>query len=204
MLFITGTDTGVGKTYFTASLIKALKKRGINAAGFKPIETGCSPKCSDAETLGRASGVYFEPVYSLKRPLAPSVAAEIEGVEIKVDRIKEKIVELSKRYFLVVEGAGGLMVPITWNYSYLSLVKELSLPVIVVALNKLGVINHALLTVKVCESEGVKVLGVVLNSFKEEDESFSTNLSSLKRLLKVPVIPFFSETDGEKALALLS
>ncbi len=204
--FITGTDTGVGKTYFSFSLIKALKKLGVDAVGFKPVETGCQPSCQDAELLSKASGVYLKPVYSLKTPAAPSVAADVEGVKINVDKIKEVILKLSDRYpFLLVEGAGGLMVPINWNYLYLDLVKELSLPVLIVALNRLGVINHTLLTVKVCLDEGVRVEGVILNSCGKKDDSFRSNYESLKKLLDLPVYPFSRPEDATSiALSLLS
>jgi dethiobiotin synthetase len=142
MLFITGTDTGVGKTFFSVSLLKALRELGLPAVGFKPIETGCEPKCQDAELLSLASGFFLEPVYSFKTPVAPSVASDLEGVKVELERVLKAIQELSKKYFLVVEGAGGIMVPITWEYTFLDMVKELHLPTVVVALNKLGVINH--------------------------------------------------------------
>jgi len=197
MLFVTGTDTGVGKTFFASSLIGALRSLGVNAVGFKPVETGCTPECADARLLAEASGAYLEPVYSFKTPVAPSVAAELEGVEVKPERIKERIKELSSRHpFLVIEGAGGIMVPITWNYAYADLVSELSLPTLVVALNKLGVINHTLLTVEVLRSRGVEVKAVVLNSFKREDESFDTNFRSLKRLLNLPLFQFSRPEDA--------
>ncbi len=206
MLFVTGTDTGVGKTYFTVSLIRALRKLGVKAVGFKPVETGCRPTCQDAISLGEASGIFLEPVYSFKAPVAPSVAADLEGVKVEVERIKERILELSSRYpNLIVEGAGGIMVPITWDYLYSDLVRELSLPVVVVALNKLGVINHTLLTVKACQSAGVEVKGVVLNSYREEDESFKSNYESLVKLLDLPVYSFFSPQDALSfALSLTS
>ena len=197
MLFITGTDTGVGKTFFASSLVRALRSLGVEAVGFKPVETGCTPECSDARLLGEASGVYLEPVYSFKTPVAPSVASELEGVKIEPERIKERIRELSACHpFLVVEGAGGIMVPITWSYTYLELASELSLPTVVVALNKLGVINHTLLTVEVLKSRGVEVKAVVLNSFKKEDESFDTNYQSLKRLLDLPLFQFSRPEDA--------
>lgn len=199
-IFITGTDTGVGKTFFSTCLIEFLRKSGINVLGFKPIETGCSPVCEDAEKLSSASGIYLEPVYSLREPLAPAVASEIEGVDIETGKIVERCRELLSHTPLVIEGAGGIMVPITWNFSFLDLAVSLSLPVIVVALNKLGVINHTLLTVKACTGAGLKVKGVVLNSFREFDSSFSTNLYSLRKLLKVPVVPFSSCQDVEKVV----
>jgi len=194
-IFVTGTDTGVGKTYFSSSLLRFLREKGVDVAGFKPVETGCSPRCEDAEELSRASGLLIPPVYSLREPLAPSVAAEIEGVTLDEKLLVRKAREVISSRPTVVEGAGGIMVPITWKFSFLDLARELSLPVVVVALNKLGVINHTLLTVEACSRFGVSVRGVVLNSFRCTDESSKTNLYSLKRLLSVPVVPFSSSKD---------
>jgi len=203
-VFVTGTDTGVGKTFFSCCLIEFLKNSGIDVLGFKPVETGCSRSCEDAEKLSRASGVYLEPVYSLKEPLAPSVASELEGLSIDVERLVDRCKELLFRSPAVVEGAGGIMVPITWEFSFLDLAKELSLPVVVVALNKLGVINHTLLTINACSIVGLEVRGVVLNSFQKFDKSFNTNLYSLRKLLKVPVVPLFSCQDIKVAVEELN
>jgi len=203
-LFITGTDTGVGKTFFCVSLIKALNEKGLSAVGYKPIETGCSPECEDAKALGKASGLYLPPLYSFETPVAPSVASELEGVPLDILALHLKISSLKEKYApLIIEGAGGIMVPITWNYTYLDLVKDLSIPVIIVALNKLGVINHTLLTAKACLKAGVKVVSVVLNSFKAEDESFYTNLTSLRKLLSVPVVSFSCPSDAEAVFPYL-
>jgi len=95
------------------------------------------------------------------------------------------------------------MVPITWSYTFLELASELSLPTVVVALNRLGVINHTLLTVEVLKSRGVEVRAVVLNSFKREDESFNTNYASLKRLLDLPLFQFSRPEDALPVARLL-
>jgi dethiobiotin synthetase len=203
MLFVTGTDTGVGKTFFTVSLVRALRELGVKAVGFKPVETGCTPECQDAKLLSQVSGVFLEPIYSFRAPVAPSVASELEGIDIEPSRLVEKTVELAKDYFLVVEGAGGIMVPITWNYTFLDFVRELRFPTLVVALNKLGVINHTLLTVEALISRGVEVKGVVLNSFKKEDESFESNLDSLYKLLSVPLFSFSSPEDASAVARFL-
>ncbi len=194
-IFVTGTDTGVGKTYFSSSLVRFLREKGVDAVGFKPVETGCSPRCEDSEELSRASGRSIPPVYSLREPLAPSVASEIEGVTLDEKLLVRKTREVISSRPTVVEGAGGILVPITWKFSFLDLAKELSLPVVVVALNKLGVINHTLLTVEACLRAGLNVRGVVLNSFRRTDKSSETNLYSLKKLLSVPVVPFFDSGD---------
>jgi len=196
-LFVTGTDTGVGKTFFSCCLVRFLREKGLNVLGFKPIETGCSPVCEDAKRLSEASDTYLEPVYSFEKPLAPSIASELESKDIDVERVVDRCKSLLSRSSVIIEGAGGIMVPITWNFSFLDLAVSLSLPVVLVALNKLGVINHTLLTVNTCLSAGLEVRGVVLNSFQQVDESFETNLYSLRKLLKVPVIPFCSCRDIE-------
>jgi len=199
MLLITGTDTEVGKTFFTVSLLKFLLSKGKKACALKPVETGCREKCSDADAISRTCKRKIEPIYSFKLPLAPAVASEIEGKEINVELLKEKVTDFSKNYDQVlIEGAGGILVPITWEYSFLDLAKELKLDVIIVALNKLGVINHTLLTLKVCEMEGVKVKGIVLNSPKEFDESVRTNYETLKKLCNVPVFTFQNQEDVSK------
>ena len=196
MILITGTDTGVGKTFFTVSLVRELKKRGKNVCALKVVETGCAPLCRDAEEISRACGKEIPPIYSFKTPVAPAVASDVEGKKVDVDFLKEEILKFSKEYDeLFIEGAGGLLVPISWSFNFLDLAKELNASVIVVALNKLGVINHTLLTVRVCECEGVNVKAVILNTVEECDESVKTNYNSLKKLLKVPVYLFYSPED---------
>lgn len=200
MLFITGTDTGVGKTFFTVSLLKFLLNVGKRVCAIKPIETGCEKVCNDAEKISKVCGQEIEPIYSFKLPLAPAVASEIENKKIDVEKLKRKILEFAENYEeVLVEGAGGILVPITWNYSFLDLARDLKSDVVIVALNKLGVINHTLLTLKVCKKEeGVRVRGVILNSFKDFDESVKTNYETLKRLCEVPVFLFKKAEDVNK------
>ena len=205
MILVTGTDTGVGKTFVTVSLLSALRKAGVKACAFKLVETGCNPICEDARKLSEACDAEHPPVYSFKEPLAPAVAGELEGKEVSPERIKRAVSELAKGFEVsLFEGAGGLLVPITWNYTFLDLAKELSMDVVVVALNKLGVINHTLLTIRACECAGVRVKGVVLNTVKRFDESVETNHYSLRRLLPVPVYLFTApDSAGSFARELL-
>jgi dethiobiotin synthase len=196
MVLVTGTDTGVGKTFVTVSLVRWLREHGRNVCAFKIIETGCLPLCEDAQRISEVCGREIRPVYSFKAPVAPSVAADLEGVSISPEKIEEELRDFSQEYEEVFfEGAGGILVPITWNYTFLDLAKELGMYVVVVALNKLGVINHTLLTVRVCECEGVRVKCVILNNKEKFDESVETNYESLKRLLDVPVYLFASPAD---------
>lgn len=206
MFLVTGTDTGVGKTFVTSSLISFLNRKGVKAVAYKIVETGCNPSCEDAEKLSEASGQKLFPVYVFKNPLAPAAASDIEGVEISIDKIVSKIKEISQKYDIAFfEGAGGIMVPITWDFNFLDLAKLLDMEVIVVALNKLGVLNHTLLTVKVCQVENVKVRGVILNTMGKFDESVETNLHSLKKLLpNIPVVPFKNSPDACSCLKALS
>ncbi|MEO2068571.1 MAG: dethiobiotin synthase [Desulfurobacteriaceae bacterium] len=201
MILVTGTDTGVGKTFVTVSLLRYLLESGKNICGLKIVETGCSPICEDAQKISEVCQKEINPIYSFKAPLAPSVAEKLEGRRISLEKIKEKIVSFSKNYEEVfLEGAGGILVPITGKYTFLDLAKELSMDVIVVALNKLGVINHTLLTVKVCENEGIRIKGVILNTKDFFDESVKTNYQTLKELLSVPVCLFSSPKDSPKVV----
>ena len=194
LFFVTGTDTGVGKTYFTVEIIKYLKKLGKRAIGFKPVETGCSPECEDAKLLSEVSGVELKPVYSFDIPIAPAMASEFEKNYVSHTKIIEAVRKLEGDY-IFVEGAGGIMVPLRWDYLFLDLAKDLNAKIIVVSLSKLGVINHTLLTIKVCESAGLEVSLVVLNTPRSFDESSKTNAFALKKLVDIPVIELISEED---------
>ena len=172
-LFITGTDTGVGKTFVSAGLIRAVKEMGIDVCPVKPVESGCrlgkgGLVPADALRLLGASGVdesldMVNP-YRLRHPLAPSVAAEIEGVVISRKKIFSACNRLSDRYDLImVEGAGGLMTPVYKKYLFLDLAADLGLPVVIVSAAGLGTINHTLLTIEAARSRGLKIVAVVIN-----------------------------------------
>lgn len=170
-LFITGTDTGVGKTMVGAALALYLKKRGLTVGVMKPIETGVSAgndARSDAarlraiieseETLGA-----IRP-YSFELPVAPLAAAQAEDRTIDPNTIKKVYRLLSSRYdCMVVEGVGGVQVPITHSDNVLSLIKRLRLPVVVVGRSGLGGINHALLTVETLRRQKLRMIALVLN-----------------------------------------
>lgn len=172
-IFITGTDTGVGKTFVACGLIKAMKDKGLSVCPMKPVESGCGMKKGhlipgDTIKLIRASGVH-EPLdllnpYRLKHPIAPSVAAEIEGMRINKKKIFSAYSRLSNKYdLMIVEGAGGIMVPVYKKYLFLDLAKDMNLPVLIVSRPGLGTINHSLLTLEAARSKGLNVLGVIFN-----------------------------------------
>jgi len=201
-IFITGTDTGVGKTFVSAGLISALKEMGRNVCPMKPVETGCKmlkgelvPE--DTMKLLRAAEVN-EPVdsinpFRLRHPLAPSVAAGLEGVEIKKEKIISAYKKLSNKYDItIVEGAGGIMVPIYKKYLYLDLIKDLSLPVVIVARPGLGTINHTLLTIEAARNRGIDVIGIIINCAEKlkKDVSAGTNPGVIEMLTGVQVLGF--------------
>jgi len=189
-VFITGTDTGVGKTYVSCLIARFLKGKGINVGYFKPVETGCSPVCEDAEKMSKITKQPIDEIvlFKFKNPVAPFVAEEKENIKISIDKIKKHFEFLNKKYdFLIVEGAGGIMVPITEKngqiYTYLDFVKELNIPVIIVARANLGTINHTVLTVNALKSINVDIKAVVLNQASENpDLAEKTNPEIIKQM----------------------
>lgn len=168
--FVTGTDTGVGKTLITAALALCLKQRGLRVGVMKPIETGQldGSGVSDAERL-RAIVEAPDPVeivtpYRFSAPLAPLAAARLAGSTIDMDRIVAAYETLAAGHpMVVVEGIGGVMVPISPQVTVRDLIARLGLPAVVVGRASLGGVNHALLTVEALRERGVVTLGIVLN-----------------------------------------
>jgi dethiobiotin synthetase len=172
-IFITGTDTGVGKTYVARGIARTLTRAGIDVGVMKPAETGCGRRSgqlipSDAIRLVKAAGVHdsldLVNPYRFARALAPSVAAELAGKTISPTRIINSFRVLSRRHdCMVVEGAGGIMVPLSGNYLYLYLAAALRLPVVIVARPGLGTINHTLLTISALKKQRLRIAGIVMN-----------------------------------------
>lgn len=197
-LFVTGTDTGVGKSIVTGGLAGLLRKQGINVGVMKPVETGClhddgSFLPTDAQFLKDMSGVGapLEEIvpYRFKEPLAPSVAAEREGITIDSNHLVKKFEHISRYHdVMLVEGAGGLLVPLYQKFLFIDLVKRFKLPVLIVSRATLGTINHTLLTVRAARAEKVPVAGIVINNLSSERSVASeTNPEVIARLADVPV-----------------
>ncbi len=171
--FITGTDTGVGKTVVTACLATLYKSQGMKVGVMKPIETGVDPECSsaansDAKFLMEVSGNNDaeEEVcpYRLKTPASPYQSAKIAGTLIKPATLLENFKVLQSRHdMMLVEGIGGLMVPITAHYNVADLALEIDLPLIIVSRTQVGTLNHTLLTINAARQRGLKIKGVILN-----------------------------------------
>jgi len=189
--FVTGTDTGVGKTFVTSGLIRFSRSKGIDAVGMKPICTGDN---NDVRQLLEACGS-CEPEYLInpvwyRTPVAPYTASMIENRLIDLEAIQKAFEQLAKQHSSVlVEGAGGIAVPIFAQYDFRDLARDLRLNVIVVAANRLGVLNHTRLTVEAVRTAGLKCTLIALNSLPtDSDISQPTNLSVLETLVDVPVL----------------
>ena len=188
-LLVAGTDTGVGKTFIAAALVTAVRARGVRAVGFKPVETGIdAPENADSEVLARASGERVKaasPLLQLREPLAPAVAADRARIVLKPEDIEARIAELRRDgYTVVIEGAGGVMVPLAWDYTVLDLAERCDLDAIVVARAGLGTLNHIMLTVLMLQSRHIAIRGIVLNGrAPTPDLAETTNPAALSRML---------------------
>ncbi len=210
-LLVTGTDTGVGKTVVAAALIEALRGRGVRAIGFKPVETGVNAgDVPDSEVLAAAGGVdepLATPLLRLAEPLAPAVAADRAGTALEPAAVADRLRALRERgYRVVVEGAGGLLVPLAWTFSALDLAADAGLTAIVVSRAGLGTLNHTLLTVQALRRRGVAVGAVVLNGRGDPpDLAEDTNPAALGRLLPgmpIVVVPRHTTADPLAAARL--
>jgi dethiobiotin synthetase len=188
--FITGTDTGVGKTFVACALARAFRAEGLKVGVFKPAESGGS---GDARRLMRAAGSR-DPLdlvcpYRFKAALAPMVAAQFEERRISLKTLRSAFASLRRgRDGVLVEGAGGLLVPYAEGLDAASLAKALGLPLLVVARPGLGTINHTLLTLEAARRRGLTVLGVMINGLKGRGgQAESSNPAVIAKLGRVPV-----------------
>lgn len=213
-LFITGTDTGVGKTFVAGTLTTLLRNRQLDVGVMKPVETGCPRQDGrlqpqDALYLQEKAGT-TDPLdeicpYALEMPAAPSVAANAADIAIDLDRIAARFGELAARHQLtLVEGAGGMLVPLTETADYTDLIRQLGIPVLLVARASLGTINHTLLSVHWAGHAQLPILGVVVNSPTGPiAPSEQANLQALATRLTVPLLgclPYLSETSYDISL----
>ena len=218
-IFITGTDTGVGKTYVAVGFIRALREKGLSVCPLKPVETGCRVKNGDlvpqdTRRLVRASGVQ-EPIglinpFRMRSPLAPAVASEVEGIAIDKKRIISSYTRMRRKYdFTVVEGAGGIMVPVRGNYLFLHLIGDLNIPLVIVARAGLGTINHTLLTIASAMNEKLNVLGVVINYAVKKRKGLpeKTNPAVIEKLGGVPLlgtVPYLKDSSSARSEEIFS
>ncbi len=205
--FVTGTDTGVGKTFVTSALARRARELGQRVFAFKPIETGCrSGLGEDQRVLTAAAGGWQDDelagVYSFKLAAAPLVSAIAEGATISLERVTHVgRVGSSQADFTLVEGAGGWRVPIAHSQDMSELARRLALPVVVVARAGLGTINHSLLTVEAVERDGLKVAALVLSRQPTDDEAFArSNAEQIRAAWAGTVVVFRDETSSLDAV----
>jgi dethiobiotin synthetase len=212
-IFISGTDTGVGKSIVSAAIALFLRKVGLRVAVLKPVTSGAvlldgRLVSEDAELLRWASGCtapdrQIAP-YLLREPLAPSESAAREGIVIELPLVREAFERLSASHdFVIVEGAGGLLVPLAKKLLVADLVEELSLPLLIVARPNLGTVNHTLMTCECARSRGIEVLGVVINGQPAQpdlaEEYAARVISEYAAVPVLAVLPRCSE-GNEKAM----
>ncbi len=212
-IFITGTDTGVGKTVVAGGLACALKREGIDVGVMKPVQTGCIETAdgliaADTNFLIDLSGVKDDigliTPYRFKEPLAPSVAAEIEDREIDIEKIISSYNILTRIHdSIILEGAGGILSPVWKDFLFIDLIKRLSVPIIIVARIGLGTINHTLLTVRCAQDNGIEIIGIIFNHTNNIKDGIAerTNPDIIKRLCNIPILgilPFINSLNTEE------
>ncbi len=192
--FITATDTGAGKTYVTCLLLRALRAAGREAAGFKPVCCGSRQDVLDLLDAG-APGLTPEqvnPVY-FKMPLAPLAAGMLENRGFAMEPVLRAWQDLSGRFeHIMVEGCGGWEVPLTDRLTMADLAAALGLPVLVVVNNRLGALNHTLLTVRAVQGRGLRCAGIILNYVDDSRDTASISNSAVLRSL-LPEVPVVAE-----------
>ena len=203
-IFIIGTDTDVGKTFVTAGLTYKLRECGYNAIAFKPIQSGgilsedglIPPDTKYIKDICGLDNEHYEMnVYCLKEEVSPHLAAKMENIKILKEKIISQYNELIKKYdYVIVEGAGGIVVPLVDNeYFVYDLIKDLNLEVVIVARAGVGTINHTVLTYEFLKQNGIKSKGIVINQYNNkfyEDDNIEmisklTQLDILQKLSKV-------------------
>jgi adenosylmethionine-8-amino-7-oxononanoate aminotransferase len=206
--FVTGTDTGVGKTMATYALALCLRAKGFGVGVMKPVQSGVGDAEFLKKRLGLADDLREINPYCAKEPLAPHVVFPRAGIRISRDRIIAAFRRLQERHEIVlVEGAGGLLVPIGGDYFMADLAKDLGLELIVVARPGLGTINHTLLTVREAERRGLDVAGVIFSDAKGRPKGITekTNPGAIRELSGIPIlgqVPFLKKMDAKSVLGL--
>ena len=211
--FVTGTDTGVGKTLVACALLAAFARTGKSVVGMKPVAAGSEAGCwADVEALAQASTVSASPQivnpYAFEPAIAPHIAAELAGVEIDLERIVRAYAELSRlAEVVVVEGAGGFLVPLNANQTGADLAMRLGLPIVLVVGMRLGCLNHALLTQRQIEASRLRCAGWVANCIDPGMSHVDGNVRALERRLDCPllgVVPFRQDPSEAQVSLLLS
>jgi dethiobiotin synthetase len=205
--FVTGTDTGVGKTRIATTLLRAFASRGLRAVGMKPVAAGCKrvdgALVNEDVTALMAASTVAAPVelinpYRFQSAIAPHLAAELAGETISLQRIGDAYVALAARADrVVVEGAGGFLVPLNEREDFGDLARLLELPVVLVVGMRLGCLNHALLTAEAVQRRGLRFAGWVANRLDATTPAVEQNAQTLCKRLDAPllgIVPFAVRT----------
>jgi dethiobiotin synthetase len=205
-VFVTGTDTGVGKTLAACALLHALAARGLRVIGMKPVAAGARDEAGrlandDVMALKAASTVSASDElvnpYCFEPAIAPHIAAAQVGVSIDLARIRDAYAVLAGRAdYVIVEGAGGFRVPLGPSFDTADLVADLDLPILLVVGMRLGCINHALLTVAAIEALGLRLAGWVANHIEPDMMYASENVATLQERLRAPMVARISYASG--------
>lgn len=201
-LFITATDTDVGKSVVASGLMTALSSKKINACYYKPVESGGvqtqtglqSGECTFIRAYNENAPIFN--TYCFERPMSPHLASRLEGIQIDPLHIKEDYENLLQEFeFVLVEGAGGLAVPLVESeYMLYDLIQDLAIEVLIVADAGLGAINHTTLTVALARQLGIAIRGIVLNRY-DGGEIHAENAKSIEAITQVPVLAAIPELD---------
>lgn len=199
-IFITGTDTDVGKTFVTAGIAAVMQGLGYKTSVYKPVQSGCivengeliPPDLNFVNFID--SNITVKSSYNLLHPVAPALAAMLENVRINRNDIVRDYRELCKKSdFVIVEGAGGLLVPVYQDFLIRDLVKLLDLPLVIIARPDLGTVNHTLLTIEAAKKQGINVLGVIISNYPKDTDDISIKAAP----------GLISELSGVKILGIL-
>lgn len=215
--FVTGTDTGIGKTLISCALLHAFAGSGARAIGMKPVAAGCretpyGTESEDVAQLRAASSVHapdeLVAPYAFAPAIAPHIGARQAGVEIELARIHSAYLELSRRAdVVIVEGVGGFRVPLNAREDTADLAVLLALPIILVVGMRLGCLNHALLTVEAIRTRKLELAGWIANQIQPEMEAFDQNVAALEERICAPrlaTIPFQVSLDPAQLASLLA
>ena len=211
VVIVAGTDTSVGKTWVAAALARAIRSAGHSVIAIKLVETGCADERhanEDGRMLALAAG-QAEPTEALIRlpaPVTPALAAEREGTTIDFDDILMRVEAYAAAADLVlVEGSGGLLAPLSWEWNLVDLAQALEARALVVGSDRAGIISHALLTLSALELGGIPIAAVVLTRPEEPDGSTGTNAAAIARLSgQTGIIEAPREADPDRAAAAMA
>ena len=198
--FVTGIDTGIGKTVVTGLIAKFFLSKGVSVTTMKPVQTGCNGIAEDILAHRSIMGVKPDRFdlegtsapFVFKYPASPHLAAELEGKEIDISFIDKSLKILTENFEIVlIEGAGGIYVPITRNYTTLDFVAQRSIPVIVVSSPKLGSINHTMMTLEMLKNRNIRIAALVYNMYPAEKEEITNDsVNVIKHLSQKAGIEF--------------